>query len=30
MPDSRDNTASQILDSLKYEIISGEFLPKQK
>ena len=30
MTDSRDNTASQILDSLKNDIISGEFLPKQK
>ena len=30
MTDSRDNTASQILESLKNDIISGEFLPKQK
>ena len=30
MTDSRDNTASKILDSLKNDIISGEYLPKQK
>jgi len=30
MKNSRQNTAAQILDSLKNDIISGEFLPKQK
>ena len=30
MKNSRQNTAAQILDSLKNDIISGEFLPMQK